>query len=409
MGVPVLLGRSFAVTLLAVPYPTVARWSIWRRGHRLLALALLLVAGALLSPRDRDGGNVFLSVGNQADVLRQVSSNGILAVGMTLVVLTGGIDLAVGTTMALGSTVTARLLMDRGTTSVLVASSVALSAWTFLLTILLVRRLLPHARPYVPPTLAGLVCALLCSSLLSSGAGLLGALLSAPALGALCGLASGALVARGSLQPFIATLAMMITVLGAGRLLAGTDQMVHPIYFGPDQAPEAFRLLRERIFDLVPVPGLVFLAVAALAALLLNRTSLGRHIFAVGGNEEAARLSGVPVVQTKLFVYSICGLLAGLTGVLYAAQYTQGKPDAGTGWELDAIAAVVIGGTSLRGGVGSVGGTLIGVLLFGYLANILQLQNVDSSRQLVVKGLLIVGAVLLQEGKLRLGFLRRSP
>jgi simple sugar transport system permease protein len=378
------------------------------RGKRFLVLALLLVAGALLSPRDRDGGNVFLSVGNQADVLRQVSSIGILAVGMTLVVLTGGIDLAVGTTMALGSTVTARLLMERGTTSASAAASLALSAWTFCLTFLLVRRLLPRARPYVPPALAGLVSALLGSSLLSSGTGLLGALLAAPALGALCGFASGALVARGSLQPFIATLAMMITVLGAGRLLAGTDQMVHPIYFGPNQAPEAFALLRERIFDVVSVPGLVFLLVAGLAALLLNRTSLGRHIFAVGGNEEAARLSGVPVLRTKLFVYSVSGLLAGLTGVLYAAQYTQGKPDAGTGWELDAIAAVVIGGTSLRGGVGSIGGTLIGVLLFGYLANILQLQNVDSSRQLVVKGLLIVGAVLLQEGRLRLGFLRRS-
>ena len=379
------------------------------RGKRFLALALLLVAGAVLSPRDRDGGNVFLSVGNQADVLRQVSSIGILAVGMTLVVLAGGIDLAVGTTMALGSTVTARLLMERGTTSASAASSVALFAWTFLLAISLLGRFLARLHPYLRCALAGLASSLLCAPFGSGGAGLLGALLSAPALGALCGFASGALVARGGLQPFIATLAMMITVLGAGRLLAGTDQMVHPIYFGPNQAPEAFALLRERILDLVPVPGLVFLLVAGLAALLLNRTSLGRHIFAVGGNEEAARLSGVPVLRTKLFVYSVSGLLAGLTGVLYAAQYTQGKPDAGTGWELDAIAAVVIGGTSLRGGVGSIGGTLIGVLLFGYLANILQLQNVDSSRQLVVKGLLIVGAVLLQEGRLRLGFLRRSP
>ncbi len=372
------------------------------RGKRFLALALLVVAGALLSPRDRDGGNVFLSLGNQADVLRQVSSNGILAVGMTLVVLTGGIDLAVGTTMALGSTVTARLLMERGNTSASFAAAIALFVWIQLLATILLKRLLPRSRPYVPIALVTVASILVLNPLLHGEAGLPLILLSVPALGALCGFASGALVARGGLQPFIATLAMMITVLGAGRLLAGTDQMVHPIYFGPGQAPEAFGLLRERVFDLVPVPGLVFLAVVALAALLLNRTTLGRHILAVGGNEEAARLSGVPVVRTKLFVYSVSGLLAGLTGVLYAAQYTQGKPDAGTGWELDAIAAVVIGGTSLRGGVGSIGGTLIGVLLFGYLANILQLQNVDSSRQLVVKGLLIVGAVLLQEGRLRL-------
>ncbi|MGH7150248.1 MAG: ABC transporter permease [Planctomycetota bacterium] len=375
------------------------------RGKRFLALALLLAAGAVLSPRDRDGGNVFLSAGNQADVLRQVSSNGILAVGMTLVVLTGGIDLAVGTTMALGSTATARLLMERGTTSASIACSIALGLWAALLAALLLKRSpLRSLSPVLAPTF-GIAAALAFSTLSANGVGVPGALLAAPALGALCGLASGLLVTRGSLQPFIATLAMMVTVLGAGRLLAGTNRMVHPIYFGPGQAPETFRLLRERLFDLVPVPGLVFLSVATLGSLLLARTTLGRQIVAVGGNEEASRLAGVPVARTKAFVYSVSGFLAGLTGVLYAAQYTQGKPDAGTGWELDAIAAVVIGGTSLRGGTGSIGGTLIGVLLFGYLANILQLQNVDSSRQLVVKGLLIVGAVLLQEGKLRL----RSP
>jgi simple sugar transport system permease protein len=372
------------------------------RGKRFLALAILVAAGAILSPRDRDGGIVFLSVGNQADVLRQVSSNGILAVGMTLVVLTGGIDLAVGTTMALGSTVAARLLMERGPTAASTAGAVALGLWTALLAILGARRFLrPSAAP-LPALGLGAVVALAFHARAGHGYGVLGVLLAAPLLGALCGLASGLLVARGSLQPFIATLAMMVSVLGAGRLIAGTDRMVHPIYFGPGQAPEAFSLLRERIFGLVPVPGLVFLAVAALAALLLTQTSLGRHVVAVGGNEEAARLSGVPVTRTKLIVYSVSGLLAGLTGVLYAAQYTQGKPDPGTGWELDAIAAVVIGGTSLRGGTGSIGGTLIGVLLFGYLANILLLQNVDSSRQFVVKGLLIVGAVLLQEGRLSL-------
>ena len=137
---------------------------------------------------------------------------------------------------------------------------------------------------------------------------------------------------------------------------------------------------------------------------MLDTTTFGRYVYAIGGNEQATRLSGVAVDRVKIAVYALSGMLASLAGVLYTAQYLQGKPDAGEGIELDAIAAVVIGGTSLMGGKGSMIGTLVGVLIFGFLSNILQLNNIDSNSQLVLKGVIILAAVLLQEGNLR-GFL----
>jgi simple sugar transport system permease protein len=140
--------------------------------------------------------------------------------------------------------------------------------------------------------------------------------------------------------------------------------------------------------------------VVALSAALLRATVFGRYVYAIGGNEQAARLSGVAVDRVKIAVYALSGLLASLAGVLYTAQYRQGKPDAGVGMELDAIAAVVIGGTSLMGGKGSIAGTFVGVLIFGFLSNILQLNNIDSNTQLVLKGGIILAAVLLQERSL---------
>ena len=151
---------------------------------------------------------------------------------------------------------------------------------------------------------------------------------------------------------------------------------------------------------------------------MLRFTSFGRYVYAIGGNEEAARLSGIDVAGTKIATYAISGMLAGIAAVLFVAQYRQGKPDAGTGLELDAIAAVVIGGTSLMGGRGGIAGTFAGVLIFGLLSNLLQLHNINSNLQLVLKGLIIVGTVLLQErnlgeiiGNLRLGprRARRDP
>ncbi|MBC7186424.1 MAG: ABC transporter permease [Calditrichaeota bacterium] len=232
-----------------------------------------------------------------------------------------------------------------------------------------------------------------------TGFSVLGVLVAVPCVTLLMGTLNGLLIAKGRLQPFIVTLAMMIAALGSARLIAGKDHSVYQVYIGPEGATPAFQLLRARLGGVVPVPGLIFLACVAVSHFVLKKLRFGRYVYAIGGNEEAARLSGINVAAIKTATYAVSGFLAGLTGVLYCAQYRQGKPDAGTGMELDAIAAVVIGGTSLMGGRGSVIGTLVGVFIFGLLNNILQLRNVDYNVQLVFKGVIIVAAVLLQEGR----------
>ena len=245
--------------------------------------------------------------------------------------------------------------------------------------------------------------------------GVLGVLLVAPAVGLLFGAINGIVIVGGRLQPFIVTLAMMVTALGVARLTAGQNNAVLPVYTGSN-AVAGFDVLRSLVFGIVPVPGLFFLAAVLLYGAVLRFTSFGRYVYAIGGNEEAARLSGINVGATKIATYAISGMLAGIAAVLFVAQYRQGKPDAGTGLELDAIAAVVIGGTSLMGGRGGIAGTFAGVLIFGLLSNLLQLHNINSNLQLVLKGLIIVGTVLLQErnlgeifGNLRLGRRRNLP
>jgi simple sugar transport system permease protein len=215
------------------------------------------------------------------------------------------------------------------------------------------------------------------------------------ALGAI----NGALIVVGRLQPFIATLAMMVSALGIGRLTAGQDNAVIAVYTGTN-ATEAFEILRSMVWGLVPMPSLFFLAAILAFGAILRFTTFGRYVYAIGGNVEAAKLSGIKVAEVQFAAYVISGLLAGVASVLFVAQYRQGKPDAGAGLELDAIAAVVIGGTSLMGGRGGLAGTFVGVLIFGLLSDILQLQNIDSNVQLLMKGLIIVGTVLVQEQNL---------
>jgi ribose transport system permease protein len=158
-----------------------------------------------------------------------------------------------------------------------------------------------------------------------------------------------------------------------------------------------FSLLGERTFNgLVPIPALIFIVVAALAVALLRVSAFSRHVYAIGGNEKAARLSGVPVTRVKIVVFALCGLLAALAGIVHAGQLNFGGPNDGSMYELDAIAAVVIGGTSLTGGRGSVVGTVAGALLVGVLRNILALNNIDSNIQLLIIGLVIVLAAGLQ-------------
>ena len=230
--------------------------------------------------------------------------------------------------------------------------------------------------------------------------GVIGVLLVTPCVALLLGAINGALIVAGRLQPFIATLAMMVAALGIGRLTAGQDNAVVAVYTGTN-AVESFEILRSMVWGILPMPSVFFLAAIMVFGAILRFTAFGRYVYAIGGNIEAARLSGIKVFQVQFMAYLISGALAGIAGVLFVAQYRQGKPDAGSGLELDAIAAVVIGGTSLMGGRGGLAGTFVGVLIFGLLSDILQLQNIDSNVQLVMKGLIIVCTVLVQEQNLR--------
>ena len=229
--------------------------------------------------------------------------------------------------------------------------------------------------------------------------GVLAVLLVTPCFSLTLGAINGALIVKGRLQPFIATLAMMVSALGIGRLTAGQDNAVIAVYTGTN-ATETFEILRSMVWGLIPMPSLFFLAAIIGFGAILRFTTFGRYVYAIGGNVEAAKLSGIKVAQVQFAAYVISGLLAGIAGVLFVAQYRQGKPDAGSGLELDAIAAVVIGGTSLMGGRGGLAGTFVGVLIFGLLSDILQLQNIDSNVQLLMKGIIIVGTVLVQEQNL---------
>ncbi len=399
------------------------------------ALGALFAAGVLLNPPSQPGEpNIFLSIANQRDVLGQVAINGILAVGMTLVILTAGIDLSVGSVLSLCTVVCAILLMQRGSAAPLrhaaAAVNAAILAFAAALAWVWGTRLLAAGRRKLALLVVLVLAGLTVGGLLwvrhhaGHGFSTVGVLLVVPLVGGLLGMMSGVIIARTRLQPFIVTLAMMITAYGLAKYIAGQGGQIHTIDRdapGQPGAAPSFQQLgasiltvgRERLrgdrvheVKLLPVPGLFLLGAWVVAAFILHRLPLGRYIYAVGGNEEAARLAGVPVQRVKVFVYTASGLLAGLAAVLYAAQYTQGKPDAGMGKELDAIAAVVIGGTSLMGGRGSILGTLVGVMIFGYLTNILQLRAVSTEIQDILKGVIIVGAAAVQSGDV-LGGLRR--
>ena len=393
-------------------------------------LSALFIAGTVLHPQ-------FLTIANQRDVLAQVSINGILAVGMTLVILTAGIDLSVGSVMSLCTVVCAMLLMERPGLDFRSLSRAHWLAWlAFLLFLgwagMAAIRHLGRARRAAQwaSSIGCLVMALAVllnwgrvAGWINSGSSTGAVLVAIPLVGGMLGLLNGAIIAQTRLQPFIVTLAMMVSAVGLAKFIAGHGGEIHAIYTGDGGhagAPASFEQLgatiltvgqealrggRVRELKLIPIPGLFMLGAWLSAAFILHKLPLGRYIYAVGGNEEAARLAGVPVAGVKVFAYTASGLLAGLAAVLYCAQYTQGKADAGLGKELDAIAAVVIGGTSLMGGRGSILGTLVGVMIFGYLTNILQLRAVSSEIQDILKGVIIVGAAVAQSGDV-LGGLR---
>ena len=301
--------------------------------HRFGLLFVILLVGLGLTLTT----DTFLSVANLTNVARQVSINGILAVGVTFVLLTAGVDLSLGSVVAL--------------------SGVACATFAH-----------PGDHSVIVPIAVGLLT------------------------GAACGLVNGVLVTRGGVAPFIVTLGMMTIARGLALIVSGGRPVAN-------MSNELTALAGD--FLGIPIPVLCFAGVALAAWFFLRNFRLGRHIYAVGGNEHAARAAGVPVERVKLFAYGLCGLLTGLAGVVLAARITTGQPNAGQAYELDAIAAVVIGGTSLSGGVGGVVGTLLGVLLIGIINNGLDLLSVSSYYQAVIKGVIIVGAVWLDRRQAR--------
>jgi ribose transport system permease protein len=301
----------------------------WSVENGTLSLISIVVLAILVTPT-----RIFLDPGNLTDILRQVSVTGIMSLAMTFVILTAGIDLSVGSTLALATSIVA-MGLTRPNASIPVSILMAL------------------------------------------------------AVAAAVGAVNGACVALLKIQPFVVTLATMIGIRGLAKWLTGNANI--DIGFGQDVAARFAESLRTKtvVIGTWAVLALIFWV-------LLQRSVFGRHVRAVGDNETAAQYAGLPIRGVKIWVYTLAGLLAGVGGVLYAAENHQGNPNAGVAYELDAIAAVVIGGTRLAGGSGSIGGTIVGTLTIGVLTNLLRLNNVDSNVEMMLKAIIIVLAVTIQ-------------
>ncbi|GIM44710.1 sugar ABC transporter permease [Collibacillus ludicampi] len=303
--------------------------SIWNKLGMLIILLMLCIILSFLSPN-------FLEVNNILNVLKQISIIAILAAGMTFVILTGGIDLSVGSILALSGVVSV---------------------------------MLTHKVNPLVAMLAGIL------------------------VGLLAGMLNGFLTAKTKLPSFIVTLGSYTYVRGLAYVISGG----YPIVLQSN----LFKFLGAGSVASVPTPIYIMALVYAASFFILKYTMFGRHVYAIGGNEEAARLTGIKVEGTLISVYAISGLLSGLAGVVLAGRLFSGQPTAGIGFELDAIAAVILGGTSFTGGVGSILGTIIGALIMGILGNGLTLMDVSYYWQLVVKGAVIVIAVLLDRLRTR--------
>ncbi|WP_415364243.1 Ribose ABC transporter, permease protein RbsC [Mammaliicoccus lentus] len=307
-----------------------AKSSLLEKIIPFIGLILLVVVISVLN-------TAFLDLSNLLNLLRQVSINGLIAFGMTFVILTGGIDLSVGSILALSSAFIA-ILITSG----------------------------------LDPIVALIV-------------GVLG--------GFLLGVFNGVLVTFGSMAPFIATLATM--TIFRGLTLVITDG--NPITDLGDSY--LFQLFGKGYFFGIPVPAVTMIIVFIVLAIILQKTTFGRHTYAIGGNEVASKISGIKVNKVKILIYGISGLMSALAGAILTSRLNSAQPTAGTSYELDAIAAVVLGGTSLTGGKGRIVGTLIGVLIIGVLNNGLNLLGVSSFYQQVVKGIVILIAVLIDRKK----------
>ena len=303
-----------------------------RLGARAQDIALPLVVVALVIAGTILEGGVFFSTANLWNVLVQASVAGTIAVGMTFVIATGGIDLAVGSVMAAAAIIGGHYVASAGSAAFMLATVVA-----------------------------------------------------AVVLGAINGIA----VAWLRIVPFVATLAMLAAARGIAHLIS------HQTPVGLYQLDALTRVGTQRVLG-IPIPAIAFLVVVALGWLVLNRTRYGRHVIAVGGNREAARIAGIRVRPIVFSVYVVVGLCTGIASVLQTGQLASASPVVGLGLELDAIAAVVIGGTSLAGGRCTMIGTFFGVITFALVFNLLTLENVESQIQQILRGVIILGAVAVQ-------------
>lgn len=312
------------------------------RKYAIILVFLGLVAAlSILSP-------AFLQPQNLLNVVRQVSVIGILAIGVTVVIISLGIDLSLGSVLALSSVLAASLAQQ------------------------------PDWENAMYPGLSLPVY-------VAFGAGL--------GVGALCGLINGLLIAGFRIPPFIATLGMMTAARGVALIYSNG----RPISTLTDE----FNFIGQGYVLGMPVPIIILVLVAVGAHLMLNNTRFGRHVYAIGGNEQAARVSGLNLARIKILIYVFAGLLAGLGGLVLSARISSGQPTLGVGAELAAIAAAVIGGTSFVGGIGTVWGTVVGALLIGTMANGMVLLNVSPFTQQVVSGVVIVVAVIIDQRKNR--------
>ena len=302
--------------------------------------------------------DAFLQPRNLVNVVRQISVVGLIAIGVTMVIITTGIDLSSGSVLALAAVFAASLAQQPG--------------W--------------HDAKYpglVVPVIVPILVAL--------------------AIGVLCGAINGGLIAKFKIPPFIATLGMMTVARGfaliySNRPVSGLTNSYN--FIGQGEILKILPIPGQPPLG-IPIPVIILAAVAIGAHIMLNNTRFGRHIYAIGGNEQAALISGLNVGRIKIGVYTIAGLLSGLAGLVLSSRIGSGQPGLAVGIELDAIAAAVIGGTSLSGGIGTIWGTIIGALIIGVLNNGLDLLNVSAYWQTIVKGTIIVVAVIVDERKNR--------
>jgi len=314
--------------------------TIFRKYGIFLVFIAMLIVASILSP-------AFLSPTNLINVVRQMSVVGLIALGVTGVIVSAGIDLSSGSVVGL---------------SAVVAASLA--------------QLPDYAAAYYKglnlPVFA--------------------AVLAACAVGALVGLLNGSLVAKTRIPPFIATLGTLTTIRGLAYLYTSGRPVSDLTY--------DYNFIGQGDFLGIPVPILILVIMAIITHVLYSQTKFGKYIYAIGGNEQAARVSGINVSKYKMLMYVYAGLLSGLAGLVVSARIGSGQSGQGVGYELDAIAAAVIGGASLSaGGIGTVAGTIVGALIIGVLNNILDLTNVSAYWQQIVKGCIIVGAVIIDQLK----------